>query len=166
MRDRFGIFGAVIRIRKLSLLLVMTLRMPNNPVRKHHLQHLTNTRRGLKKTVASLEYQRSSERRVMEADERRRSRLAREPRRPAPLSTNRPPVSQQGWKQVEDTDESKEKKRRGVAAYKGRRFHLWRARAELSPSDASLPWPPAAPPKSPNPPARAPQRATPQGNEP
>jgi hypothetical protein len=30
MRDRFGIFGAVIRIRKLSLLLVMTLRMPNN----------------------------------------------------------------------------------------------------------------------------------------
>jgi hypothetical protein len=29
MRDRFGIFGAVIRIRKLSLLLVMTLRMPN-----------------------------------------------------------------------------------------------------------------------------------------
>jgi hypothetical protein len=30
MRDRFGIFGAVIRIRKLSLLLVVTLRMPNN----------------------------------------------------------------------------------------------------------------------------------------
>jgi hypothetical protein len=29
MRDRFGIFGAVIRIRKLSLLLVVTLRMPN-----------------------------------------------------------------------------------------------------------------------------------------
>ena len=29
MRDRFDIFGAVIRIRKLSLLLVMTLRMPN-----------------------------------------------------------------------------------------------------------------------------------------
>jgi hypothetical protein len=29
MRDRFGIFGAVIRIRKLRLLLVMTLRMPN-----------------------------------------------------------------------------------------------------------------------------------------
>jgi len=29
MRDRFGIFGAVIRIRKLSLLLVMTLKMPN-----------------------------------------------------------------------------------------------------------------------------------------
>ena len=29
MRDRFGIFGAVIRIRKLSLLLVMTLRIPN-----------------------------------------------------------------------------------------------------------------------------------------
>jgi len=28
MRDRFGIFGAVIRIRKLSLLLVITLRMP------------------------------------------------------------------------------------------------------------------------------------------
>jgi len=30
MRDRFGIFGAVIKIRKLSLLLVMTLRIPNN----------------------------------------------------------------------------------------------------------------------------------------
>ena len=30
MRDRFGIFGAVIRNRKLSLLLVMTLRIPNN----------------------------------------------------------------------------------------------------------------------------------------
>jgi hypothetical protein len=30
MRDRFGIFGAVIRIRKLSLLLVVTLRMPNS----------------------------------------------------------------------------------------------------------------------------------------
>jgi hypothetical protein len=29
MRDRFDICGAVIRIRKLSLLLVMTLRMPN-----------------------------------------------------------------------------------------------------------------------------------------
>jgi len=29
MMDRFGIFGAVIRIRKLSLLLVVTLRMPN-----------------------------------------------------------------------------------------------------------------------------------------
>ena len=29
MRDRFGIFGSVIRIRKLSLFLVMTLRMPN-----------------------------------------------------------------------------------------------------------------------------------------
>ena len=29
MRDRFGIFGAVIRIRKLSLLLVMMLRIPN-----------------------------------------------------------------------------------------------------------------------------------------
>jgi len=29
MRDRFDIFGAVIRIRKLSLLLVATLRMPN-----------------------------------------------------------------------------------------------------------------------------------------
>ena len=29
MRDRFGIFCAVIRIRKLSLLLVMTLRIPN-----------------------------------------------------------------------------------------------------------------------------------------
>jgi len=29
MRDRFGIFGAVIRIRKLSQLLVVTLRMPN-----------------------------------------------------------------------------------------------------------------------------------------
>ena len=36
MRDRFGIFGAVIRIRKLSLLLVMTLRIPNNllPVKR------------------------------------------------------------------------------------------------------------------------------------
>jgi hypothetical protein len=33
MRDRFGIFGAVIRIRKLSLLLVMTLRMPNKHLR-------------------------------------------------------------------------------------------------------------------------------------
>ena len=32
MRDRFGIFGTVIRTRKLSLLLVMTLRMPNNDV--------------------------------------------------------------------------------------------------------------------------------------
>jgi hypothetical protein len=32
MRDRFGIFGAVIRIRKLSLLLVVMLRMPNS----HH----------------------------------------------------------------------------------------------------------------------------------
>jgi len=30
MRDRFDIFGAVIRIRKLSLLLVVTLRMPNS----------------------------------------------------------------------------------------------------------------------------------------
>jgi hypothetical protein len=30
MRDMFGIFCAVIRIRKPSLLLVMTLRMPNN----------------------------------------------------------------------------------------------------------------------------------------
>jgi len=30
MRDRFGIFGAVIRIRKLSQLLVMTLRIPNS----------------------------------------------------------------------------------------------------------------------------------------
>ena len=30
MRDRFGIFGAVIRNRKLSLLLVMTLRMSNS----------------------------------------------------------------------------------------------------------------------------------------
>jgi len=29
MRDRFGIYGAVIKIRKLSLLLVMTLRIPN-----------------------------------------------------------------------------------------------------------------------------------------
>jgi len=29
MRDRFGIFGTVIRIRKLSLLLVMMLRIPN-----------------------------------------------------------------------------------------------------------------------------------------
>jgi len=29
MRDRFGIFGVVIRIWKLSLLLVMTFRMPN-----------------------------------------------------------------------------------------------------------------------------------------
>jgi len=32
MRDRFGIFGAVIRIIKLNLLLVVTLRMPNNMV--------------------------------------------------------------------------------------------------------------------------------------
>ena len=30
MRDRFGIFGTVIRIRKLSLLLVVMLRIPNN----------------------------------------------------------------------------------------------------------------------------------------
>jgi len=30
MRDRFGIFSTVIRIRKLSLLLVMMLRIPNN----------------------------------------------------------------------------------------------------------------------------------------
>ena len=30
MRDRFGIFGTVIRNKKLSLLLVMTLRMPNS----------------------------------------------------------------------------------------------------------------------------------------
>ena len=30
MRDRFGIFGSVIRIRKLSLFLVMMLRIPNN----------------------------------------------------------------------------------------------------------------------------------------
>ena len=30
MRDRFGIFGAVIKIRKLSLLLVVTLRSPNS----------------------------------------------------------------------------------------------------------------------------------------
>jgi len=30
MRDKFGIFGTVIRIRKLSLLLVMMLRIPNN----------------------------------------------------------------------------------------------------------------------------------------
>ena len=29
MGDRFGIFGAIIRIRKLSLLLVVKLRMPN-----------------------------------------------------------------------------------------------------------------------------------------
>jgi len=29
MRDRFSIFGAIIRNRKLSLLLVMTIRMPN-----------------------------------------------------------------------------------------------------------------------------------------
>ena len=29
MRDRFGIFGAVIRIRELILLLVVTLRIPN-----------------------------------------------------------------------------------------------------------------------------------------
>jgi hypothetical protein len=27
-----------------------------DPAGKHHLQHLTNTRRGLKKMVASLEY--------------------------------------------------------------------------------------------------------------
>ena len=39
MRDRFGIFGAVIRIRKLSLLLVMTLRMPN----KRQLQQFGST---------------------------------------------------------------------------------------------------------------------------
>ena len=32
MRDRFGIFGTVIRIRKLSLLLVMMLRIPNRLV--------------------------------------------------------------------------------------------------------------------------------------
>jgi len=30
MRDRFGIFGTVIRIRKLSLLLVVMLRIPNS----------------------------------------------------------------------------------------------------------------------------------------
>jgi len=30
MRDRFGIFGTVARIRKLSLFLVMMLRIPNN----------------------------------------------------------------------------------------------------------------------------------------
>jgi len=30
MRDRLGIFGAIIRNRKLSLLLVMSLRMPNS----------------------------------------------------------------------------------------------------------------------------------------
>ena len=35
MRDRFGIFGAVIRIRKLSLLWVMTLRMPNGEKMKN-----------------------------------------------------------------------------------------------------------------------------------
>jgi hypothetical protein len=35
MRDRFGIFGAVIRIRKLSLLLVMTLRMPNSQLSRY-----------------------------------------------------------------------------------------------------------------------------------
>ena len=35
MRDRFGIFGAVITNRKLSLLLVMTLRMPNNKSKVH-----------------------------------------------------------------------------------------------------------------------------------
>jgi len=29
MRDRFGIFGTVTRIRKLSLLLIMMLRIPN-----------------------------------------------------------------------------------------------------------------------------------------
>ena len=40
MGDRFGIFGTVIRIRKLSLLLVVMLRIPNNhcllfPLRGH-----------------------------------------------------------------------------------------------------------------------------------
>ena len=35
MRDRFGIFGTVTRIRKLSLLLVMMLRIPN---RLHHFK--------------------------------------------------------------------------------------------------------------------------------
>ena len=34
MRDRFGIFGVVIRNRKLSLLLVMTFRMPNKELAK------------------------------------------------------------------------------------------------------------------------------------
>jgi len=40
MRDRFGIFGAIIRIRKLSLLLVMTLRMPNKEY-LHDFNHLS-----------------------------------------------------------------------------------------------------------------------------
>ena len=34
MRDRFGIFGTVIKIRKLSLLLVMMLRIPNSKSRR------------------------------------------------------------------------------------------------------------------------------------
>jgi len=48
MRDRFGIFGAVIRIRKLSLLLVVTLRIPNKVHEKEqngpldHLVRATN----------------------------------------------------------------------------------------------------------------------------
>ena len=32
MRDRFGIFGTVIRFRKLSLLLVMMLRISNSGI--------------------------------------------------------------------------------------------------------------------------------------
>ena len=39
MRDRFGIFDVVIRIRKLSLFLVVTLRMPNSHYRRR-LNHV------------------------------------------------------------------------------------------------------------------------------
>ena len=51
MRDRFSFFGAVIRIRKLSLFLVMTLRIPNSVA----LSSASHSRHGASNRVCDAE---------------------------------------------------------------------------------------------------------------
>jgi hypothetical protein len=70
-----------------------------DPAKEHHPHHLTN-RKGLKKTVTSIEYQWSSKRRVVEAKPQRMNR-DETARRGDPTDEHHsppPPVSQHGWK--------------------------------------------------------------------
>jgi len=53
MRDRFGIFGTVIRIRKLSLLLVVMLRIPNTDALQKSLDVEVADHSALEAVVAS-----------------------------------------------------------------------------------------------------------------
>jgi hypothetical protein len=83
-----------------------------DPAKEHHPHHLTN-RRVLKNMVTSTEYQRSSERRVVEAKPQRMN--GDEAARPGDPTDEHhsplPPVSQRGWKQGADTEHRKETKR-------------------------------------------------------